>query len=78
MRLAGLLDHSMNTYYSPGAVDTMKFGRAYADRFYAWKNRGPQWEALLTAYSKQLEMDAVKETAEQVSEDTLTEVEEAA
>ena len=48
------------------------------DRFYAWKNRGPQWEALLTAYSKQLEMDAVKETAEQVSEDTLTEVEEAA
>ena len=78
MRLAGLLDHSMNTYYSPGAVDTMKFGRAYADRFYAWKNRGPQWEALLRAYSAQLDQNAEKELAEEVAEETLTEVEEAA
>ena len=74
MRMAGLLDHSMNTYHSQGAVDTMKFGRAYADRFYSWKNRGPQWEALLRAYLVQIDQKLAKETAETITE----EVEEAA
>ena len=69
MRLAGLLDHSMNTFYSGGAVDTMKFGRAYADRFYSWKNRGPQWEALLKAYLVQKDQQDAAKLAEEVAEE---------
>ena len=75
MRLAGLLDHSMNTYYSPGAVDTMKFGRAMQIGS-TWKNRGPQWEALLRAIRPSWIRIQRKNSRKRSLEETLTEVEE--
>ena len=45
----------MNTYNLDGTKDMMNFQRAYADRFYTWRTRGRQWQALLGSLKAQLE-----------------------
>ncbi len=54
-RLSAILNHCFDTYHTPGSIDRMKFGRAYADRFYSWRNRGPQWQNFLTSHINQID-----------------------
>jgi len=75
-RLAGLIDHAMNTYTMDGTKDMMNFQRAYADRFYTWRTRGRQWQALLASLKAQLEGASEAEVKSPIKEEeTVKEVE---
>ena len=53
----------------------MNFQRAYADRFYTWRTRGRQWQALLGSLKAQLEGETEAEVKAPEPEEQVQEVE---